>query len=501
MVADISPKETKGLKYIGYKGLGFRSILGWASSIAILSGKASWGFGKSSAIKWLSKLKSQSQKITDRLNQHFDKTGIKDPIAVLDVPIPLDEKVIDKNLLTLEKEGGLFLEKGFDTVICLGFSSPKKTYPLVEKQINSLGSETLLFLNHIISMEINTPAKETKRWRVERDKTVIMVSTSDDKSQIWDLFMDEGEIPDKYLSVEKKINNKYEIKIAIPTTHESSINRLYTYFPTKVSFPFPVVAHATFELTSNRQNLIDSEANKYVAKRLAKLMAESAEKVKKINEPWYALTSFTPYSDTHPDLEVIGFVDCLKEYLQIASIVPTINGKFMPSLDVKQAKGNFDNLLKGALFDDICLFPPNDKLLNKLDIEYIDYDDLKARINRITKQLPLESRAELIFLLCKNYKHVSDEAPELFLDTEGEVMQKDLIPVLPPEDKVFSLPVWVRYRIIKSDLLGLLKYHFNVSRNRDLTTELKIFNVQEYNLRTLVSAIVSGARKRTEEVR
>jgi hypothetical protein len=61
MVSDNSPKQLLKTKTIGYKGLGFRSILGWSSSIIISSGALTIGFDPDLAANWLEDLRKKSK--------------------------------------------------------------------------------------------------------------------------------------------------------------------------------------------------------------------------------------------------------------------------------------------------------------------------------------------------------------------------------------------------------------------------------------------------------
>ena len=217
MVSDVSPKQIKGLKFIGYKGLGFRSVLGWVSSIAILSGNAKIGFSQKIAEKWLDKIKAESLDLLNRVENHFQKTGIKKPIAILDVPFWLGARKIDGEIEKLIHKGKGFLDQAFDTVVCLSFSSPEKTLPQVKKQLDSIRSETFLFLQHITKMSIDCLGV-IRHWDVVREEDLIMVTPEGGESQIWDLFSDEDEIPKEYLSKE----------ILKPWFKNSSILKYYT---------------------------------------------------------------------------------------------------------------------------------------------------------------------------------------------------------------------------------------------------------------------------------
>ena len=140
MVSDISPKEALGEKYIGYKGLGFRSILSWASSVAIISGNAKVGFSRSGANKWLSNLMESHESISTRVKSYSAKTQTKMPVSVLDAPVCLNGSIDDKEFASLVKHGDAFISNDYNTSICISFQS-EEIYNQIKKQINSIKRE------------------------------------------------------------------------------------------------------------------------------------------------------------------------------------------------------------------------------------------------------------------------------------------------------------------------------------------------------------------------
>lgn len=63
IVSDKSPKQLDRSRYIGNKGLGFRSILSWTDSPFILSGDLSMTFSRSYSKLWMEELCSKSEKV------------------------------------------------------------------------------------------------------------------------------------------------------------------------------------------------------------------------------------------------------------------------------------------------------------------------------------------------------------------------------------------------------------------------------------------------------
>lgn len=503
MVSNISPKQFLRTKCIGYKGLGFRSVLGWASTIMILSGKLSIGFNKSFATDWLRGLRIEKSMVDTKLKTFEKKSGILNPISTLSVPyLFLSENIDDKIIKNIYKKAKGIFESGYDTVVCIVFQNPNKTKEQVQKQINTLNSQILLFLQYLEKIEIQSPDKN-ECWEVKRKENEIVVNPNSDNKQHWKLFKIEDDIPEVYLKPEQILEKKFEIKLAIPSQSVEH-DKLFVYFPTEVLFPFTLIAHATFEVGGNRQNLIKSDVNAFIAEKLADLMAKAAEEIKEdYDNPWYALYSISPRGSIDPvlnELEFFGenedknFLDILKDKIRKYALLPVRNGKFETPETAKRIKGNFDSLLTGELFKDLCIHTSDNyiiKLLNELNVNYIDYDDLRERINQITDGLSMEKRAQIIYLFIE-HDLINHTPPELLLDENGDLISHGSTVILPSEGRTFSLPSWVPQRIINSELTTLLRNKFEVTRVRDLVTKLKPFNVQEYNMISLVSSIVAG---------
>lgn len=500
IISDNSPKQFLRARSIGYKGLGFRSVLGWASSVIILSGKLSVCFSEKLASKWLHDLRRSNSKVNVKVKL-FEKKGFNNPISTLSIPHLLSSSndLIDKKSKRLYREGKKIIEEGYDTVICLLFRNSVKLKDQVQKQISSLSKEVLLFLQFLEKIDIES-AEKNESLIVERKKNKIVFNPKSSEPKIWKVFKREGEIPKEFLRPEQVINNKYEIKIAIPD-EAVEVNKLFVFFPTEVRFPFPIIAHATFEVGDNRQHLIDSDVNRFIAEKLADLMAESAEQVKDVNNPWYALSAISPRGDIDSVLEKFGFLEMLEKSIREYALLPVRNKKFEKPSVSKRINGNFDSLLLGDMFSDFCIYSDDDSIkdqLDRLEVSYVDYNDLKTRLNKIADQLSLNSRVNVIYLLVKNGL-IDGEPPELLIDEDGKKISARNPVLLPAEKKIFSLPPWISQKILSSELTMKLKDKFSVSRVRDIASSLSSFNVQEYNMNSLVSSISAETNRRTKD--
>jgi hypothetical protein len=501
MVSDNSPKQLQIGLCIGYKGLGFRSVLGWAASIVISSGKLSISFSEKKAIEWLETLIQKSQKVKEKI-ERVRKEGLLYPISVLSSPfiLGIETDTGTMNDDTLKKICEL-RNDGYDTVICLVFTKPEEIYEKVQRQIEGIGPEALLFLQHLQSLEIRTPKKQIT-WTANRNKNEVIINPDREDQQIWRLFSDSEEIPKELRRPEHPLTTKYEIKLAF--SHKNvEPHSLFVYFPTEVLFPFPLFAHATFELTDNRQHLIESNINKFIAEKFAKLIADSAEKMIDPINPWDALLSVTAHGDIDPVLSKLGFEDVLHNEIMSRKLIPIRKQEFESASTVKRINGDFDDLLVGQEFRDLCLYTEDDSLKKQLDnmgVEYIQYDDLRDRLNRLSKtEFSMDKRADIIHRLIENHIIKTNYSPpELLIDDNGTIIPANTNITLPPEAEKFALPTWAPQRLLNSELTMLLRKKFGLTTARELTSRLDVFNVQEYNMAVILSSIIAETNKRAK---
>lgn len=491
IISDKSPKSYSRTKFIGHMGLGFRSILGWASSIIILSGKITFGFSEEFARGWLEDLRKRNKRIDNFLKSV--KNGSY-PIAALSVPYLFNPNSV-KNELYNQCE---FLKNcGYDTVICLPFIK-LGVMEQIQAQIESLKKELILFLQNIDSIIIESTEK-TETWRIEKkgNQTTLYVDNAPKK---WKIFGKCGELPSTLAGYDCENLSNFETKIAVPEAHNVNISsgKLFSYFPTEILFPFPVIAHATFDLAANRQHLNYNEGNRFIAEELASLMVCSAETYKNYNHPWQGLLMVTPQKDSlDPTLEQLGFLDTLIQETKLAQLIPVRNGRFMNAVESRTIKGDFDTILTTGVFENLVLFS-NDKRINEclenLGVKDIDYNTLKEELNRISSSITLSDRVTLIYKLVKN-RLIDGEPPNLLLDTEGEIILSERTVLFPPEGKSLSLPAWVPIKMVKQEMALSLKDIFKISRIRDLVQTLSSFKVQEYNFTNLVSSIIAETNR------
>jgi len=500
MIGSNSPKQFLRTKCIGYKGLGFRAILGWASTITIISKGLYVGFNRKSAIDWLKNIGVRHSNISKRLSKYKKEGGVPHPIAILSIPFWLNRESVNwRDFSGLYSRAQEIIRGGYDTVICISFKESEKTKGQVEAQIKSLNKEILLFLNHLEEFNISYTRRE-ETWRVERKKNKVIVYSQNKENVCWNIFASNGKIPRKYFTDDSRPGERYEIKLALPEKSEG-MHRLYVYFPTKVIFPFPTLAHVTFDITSSRNELRINELNKFIAEKLADLMIRTAKGSRNRRKPWYALSTVARMNQGNQQsaLEELGFFEALNNKIKKCSIIPVRAGFETPE-KAKIIRGNFDDLLMGRQFRNICFFTEEQSLVNllgSLDIADIEYDDLRYRINNAVKRLTMEQKTEVVYQMANNSLiEEGKPSPELFIDEKGQRISTGSIVLFPPEGKFSFLPPWVPQRIIHSKQVKLLEEKF--SPNSPLQ-ELRPFNVHEYSSESLIKSVVSLADIRAKK--
>ena len=186
MLANLSSK-TK-VKYIGNKGLGFRSIINWAREVTIDSGTVSVTFSESIARRTFEQLFDDEHR--SRILQGRNLSALAAPVAFLAVPEFADRATAD-----------------WVTEIAIHYRP--EFLDGIREQLASLQAECLLFLRHINTIVIEQDGSET---RLQRERTCDSVTIGADR---WTIHADEARLPDVYQNADKAEEEWYSLKLAI----------------------------------------------------------------------------------------------------------------------------------------------------------------------------------------------------------------------------------------------------------------------------------------------
>ena len=220
-----------GSKLIGNKGLGFRSILNWAEEIEIHSKNIKCTFSEEIALK---RWKEIQEKIEANIGEKKTKSFVKQveknaKDQGFDIPVPI---------LPLPKYEKTTKSKEYTTKITIKLQDDESVADSIIDQLESLDERVLLFLTWCKSISITGNQVENRIITCDKNK--------------WLFYSEEGSIGDK----------EYCISLAYPKEQSKleDTNPLYSFFPTKINVNLPIIIHATFELTSSRNGLVDNDA-------------------------------------------------------------------------------------------------------------------------------------------------------------------------------------------------------------------------------------------------
>lgn len=512
MVGNYSPKKLARTKQIGNRGLGFRSILSWTHSPLVISGDLRLAFSRSLSTAILDSLVSQNEQLRV-IVEEWQRGGHETPIPILACPAVAGgggrfEATGLSEPVHRMWQRALALREQYDTVIALPFSEAGASEQVLA-QIESLNQELMLFLQYLRELIIETEDNK-KTWRANREQDKVTVASELEQAEPtrWRIHHRSGLVPEGNLSPSERSRGAFEIKIAVPD-RGTGPGTLFNYFPTKVRFPYPVVAHATMELTSNRQNLITSDANRYLTERLAEALADVAEKSEHAQDPWRPLGLLaTKGGSTDPILEELGFCAALRETARTKRVVPRRDGGMAEAACVKRMPVDAEGWLPHEEFGDLVLWTNNRWLKTALDwlgVPALAREDFRARAERVSPGLTLTARAAFVAgILQSQGSHFlsTDTAPALLIDGGGDIIGLDTIAYFPATGEMsFAPPVWMPPRFVSVELVDELARARGCSRER-LVEELRTAGykqVRAYDFGGVASALVAHANRRCRE--
>lgn len=305
MYTGLSTKNKE--EYIGNKGLGFRSILNWVQHVTIKTHEVSFRFSKEYSEKHFDKELLPKNLVHEKIKKEILEKKLQPdekPIAVLAFPEIVSE-----------------IEEEFVTTIVIKFRESE--LPKIEEQLRAISDEVLLFLpNTKEILFIKDGIEINKIVKTKDEATNIVINEKD-----WKI---ERHSDLKYTdeTLDKPITVKFNYAIAWQEQQEIE-GKFYNYFPTSVETDLPSIIHATFDLTSNRNELNNSDANKYILKNIAETLGIIAdEKLKKETSDWDAYYFLSP-SSTNKKPVFTDFYQSLKTKREIIGVYPTVDNGYV----------------------------------------------------------------------------------------------------------------------------------------------------------------------------
>ena len=476
-----SPKRIHSNK-IGCKGLGFRSILTWANSVTIASTEFTIQFSREYAVEFLKSILMDCPSLSDEINKLSPDSY---PIATLTCP-----KILAHHSLV----------DGYATSIIIDCKD--EALSQIDHQIKSLEFEELIFLPNLKEVEIICPDYHKSFFKVSESEEVIIEAcdhlNGSSVCSTWMLYKKHGTISD-----ENGNDKEYEFIIAYDPSAKSCGHVLYSYFKTDVKLQFPALIHGTFELTSDRNNLLKgSSINQQLIPLLADFMVDTAVNISST----HSICNYEPLKLViSPDMDLIlketyRLDDLLRDKVKDKKILPTIDNHYISVNDSpKYSASPFDTILKPAFFNTLLKRPDDltieDYLRNKLKITFFSYSDFCKQLNCHINKYSISQKADLISYTNKQFRSISspDLFPHLLVDSDGNsITAPDKVYPLPNEETVIALPDWVKIRFLNAELEAHLYETLQIGKNRrTLAAELSRYNLEEYSFDRLLRGVIS----------
>lgn len=493
--SDLSPKVMEENK-VGQKGLGFRSVLNWSEEIYIASYDLHLKFSKQHARTFLEGLIEENPEIQTVLKR---KTKKSFSISVLRCPY-------------LEEDTNHKKETDYDTVIEL--SLKEGINQDIKDQIDKdIIPEILIFLNKLEQIEVQTDEHHFLLKKEATDNGILITKTDfldeqNNKSCLWFTSEEKGKLTNN------EVTKNYELKIAYNPNTKPSIQKLFSYFRTDVDFPYPVLAHGSFELTGNRNQLIEDENgfNKMLLDKLAKLLvACSIELTKEKKCNYDALKLIIPSVTNNSSLNNApwDFNKAIEVSIADTPIFPSINNKYLKLSEnikfyevpiqnsiPKKAYPLFNSLLQSTLDKEIIFYLST----LKINLKYPD-SEFTNKINHTIDNgfLTERQRIDWIYLVCEKTKDIysgkKPTLPFLLLNSEDKKINSFDTVIVPPKEVTYKLPKGIKLQFLNQDLYRRIRSRFGNIPPRQVIEKLNLYNVAEYAMNVVVQKIISSTNE------
>ncbi|MEI6766895.1 MAG: DUF3883 domain-containing protein [Bacteroidota bacterium] len=473
---------------IGQKGLGFRSILSWADEVIINSGGTTIGFSKAIAKRFLENLISESENISNFLK---NKSKVKYPIATLRVPELKSEKNIKID--------------DYDTTITIKLN--EKIIDEVQLQIFSIiNKETLIFLNHIEEIEIDSPESKIifKKSFPNSTKEIVTVESKNllsgcAENKTWHIKSRSGVHKDK----------NYELEIAWNDEFSDTENVLFSYFKTEVRFPFPALLHGTFELSQDRNQLLnDTEGhNEYLTGELAELLIETAIWIasESLNSSYLPLKLLNiDFDKIDSVLHKFNFKETLFAKIKSSTIFPNVNNRYF-SYSLKPVFYN-SPIASIAFGDDVenlmpeCSDESIIEFLNSFPLYSYSITEFSLIIAKRINKISNKELAKLFFyfVACDSNKkelrsntfELSDLQECLIDSNNNPIKWNSNIFIHPNDSREFQLPEFINIRFLNTEFTNSLLQELNTDNIETLLAFLGPFGIKKYSFIEIAETLI-----------
>lgn len=501
-IANLSPKSDTR-KYIGNKGLGFRSIIKWSSAIEIQSNCLSLNYSEQNRINNFSSL--YSSEFTEKIRTEFGFADTVFPMPFLSIP-ELTEIKQDAYVTTIKifyKE--LFSQKILD-------------------QVKNITAETLLFLRNIQEVKFVGFADRENIICLKESINLGKQEFSPTQQVVyegssWEIFEEDNELPVEFADLDKKEKEHYQVKIAVESNLRQITPFLYSFFPTNIRLSQPYILHATFDLDPTRNQIDGTDKNKYILEKVVNFTIKVAKfyASQKVNYRPLQILNHTHFADS---LTNLGYYQLIKTAIKTEPVFPCVDNTYKTIEEVVFVDDDFANMLMdlGATqILDFHLIPIESKEVQKsiplgeiyksIDV----FDNSLEIINEIAAlHLSINQRALFIKKLVRDCSFLKSSFPNqmnVLTKKNGEIIKGTeyiFTPITHGEE--LATPDFTNIQFLEKDLFDQLviqleyKQSENNVKSRFIYEQLNGFcNINIYGPVTLSQRIVIETNNRVKE--
>jgi len=487
-LSHLSPKEVME-KQIGKKGLGFRSILSWATEVTIKSHDLCVAFSEEYSKKVLEDLLKNVdfRKVYDRLNK-----GYQLPIATLVCP-----NIENANISPFP---GM---EEYDTVIQITLKE-NVTPEVLEQISHDLDSEVLLFLNNIekISFDINgILSKYEKLISSKTEKCIIRYTTGSAVTEKeWNIYTLSGNF--------ERWDKPYELSIAWQDNLEGNKDVIYSYFRTKVAIQSKGIIHGSFELNADRNLIIKDDVGYNEA--LVNLIPELLTGAAAVIAGKGSKVSYDPIRILQVNLKSIGHLadpDGLKEVIvrtaKCGQLFPVTSGSYLSWNDddapVYYEEGVFAKYLDPKMFPEILLHTTDPEVTTFIGTLNGSTYDIQSVIDNLSLLKGIVPVSEYTHIITSVHNEIIESLEGLscglFYDNQFNLLSFEH-PIFFPSDANSYLPSAIGVQIMDGDLAQELLTATQSKTYAEIAVKLPRFKLREFNFKEVVELLIKYYEER-----
>lgn len=494
-IANLSSKVDKQ-KYIGNKGLGFRSILSWSNELEIISNNISLTYSNKLIKDFFDGSFSKEER--KKIKKEFNKGDNETPVALLTMPYISEYGSHD-----------------YATKIQINYKKTEEEH--IFEQLNVIDTDSLLFLNSIqkISLVINGDVKEYIKKAEKSEEVDNIVVTSKTINEVnWKVYVIDGEIDKDCIENDEDKETNFQIKIAIADNFSKSNPCLFSFFPTNIKFDQEYISHATFELDSTRNQIVKSVKNEFLLKKIVEFTIQVA-KLHGQNEVNYNALRILNYKHKADVLDIYGYYNLIDEALENEPIFPCLDNTYKTKKEILYVDDLLSNILLNYELRDVMPYHliPTDSteiedvlMKQEVDRDLLLVTDLQKFVNDVSlAKLSISDRINFLEIVLNNLKEYNNGKKEfnfnILIDKDGVVVDSsEDIYTIPSKDNKLIVPDFSKIKSVKTELYNDFNQRNNTSGNKSNTrffydTFKDYCNIHEYDIVPLMNRIISKANE------